>query len=145
MTRFSVRGVAPSSHMPVDVGSRKLSFEMNSTLIPTIPVASISTSFGESNDAASRVPGTPLFLLAKAPSHEKFRVIRVKGDGRCMFRALALGLARNKGQILGATAEEQEADQLRLAVAEALCRSPKRRTDFGDAVIAVNAEDKLQK
>jgi hypothetical protein len=37
------------------------------------------------------------------------------------------------------------ADQLRLAVAEALCRTPKRRNEFAQAVYAVEAEDKIQK
>jgi len=62
-----------------------------------------------------------------------------------MFRAIALGLARNQGRVLGPAAEEQEADQLRLAVAEALCRTPKRRSQFGDAVIALEVEDRLPK
>lgn len=38
---------------------------------------------------------------------------------------------------------QTEADQLRLAVAEALCRTPKRRNDFKEAVKAVQAEDNL--
>lgn len=71
------------------------------------------------------------------------RVARIKGDGRCLFRALAQGLARNQGRFLGGAAEEQEADQLRLAVAEAICRSHKRRSEFGDAMIAIEAEDSL--
>lgn len=37
------------------------------------------------------------------------------------------------------------ADQLRLAVAEALCRTAARRNEFASAVYAVEAEDKLQK
>ena len=61
-----------------------------------------------------------------------------------MFRSIAIGLARNQGRILGPSAEEQEADQLRLAVAEALCRTPKRRSEFNDAVISLQAEDNIQ-
>ena len=72
------------------------------------------------------------------------RVIRVQGDGKCMFRSIALGLARNKGRILGPAAEEQEADQLRLAVAEALCRTPQRRRDFPEAVISLQVDDNIQ-
>lgn len=60
-----------------------------------------------------------------------------------MFRALALGMARAKGQALGQDAEEQEADQLRMAVAEALCRTAKRRVQFDTAVTALQAEDSL--
>ena len=37
------------------------------------------------------------------------------------------------------------ADQLRLAVAEALCRTAARRNEFAPAVYAVEAEDKMQK
>lgn len=77
-------------------------------------------------------------------AEQGLRVIRVKGDGRCMFRCIALGLARNRNRILGPAAEEQEADQLRLAVAEALCRTPKRRSEFPDAVISLQAEDTIQ-
>lgn len=36
-------------------------------------------------------------------------------------------------------------DQLRLAVAEALCRTAARRNEFASAVYAVEAEDKMQK
>ncbi|KAI7839237.1 hypothetical protein COHA_006935 [Chlorella ohadii] len=90
----------------------------------------------------------PLFELARAaagPAIETgLRVVKVAGDGRCMFRALAQGLARNQGRFLGQAAEEQEADQLRLAVAEALCRTAARRNEFASAVYAVEAEDKLQ-
>ncbi|EFN58326.1 hypothetical protein CHLNCDRAFT_142358 [Chlorella variabilis] len=90
----------------------------------------------------------PLFELARAaagPAIEtSLRVVKVAGDGRCMFRALAQGLARNQGRFLGQAAEEQEADQLRLAVAEALCRTAARRNEFAPAVYAVEAEDKMQ-
>jgi hypothetical protein len=79
-----------------------------------------------------------------AMTERGLRVIRIKADGRCMFRSIAVSMARNQGRILGPAAEEQEADQLRLAVAEALCRTHKRRNDFGDAVIALEAEDNLQ-
>lgn len=106
--------------------------------------ASLSLSLPGSSPQ-NRPAGRPLFALAKASIAETgMRIIRIKGDGRCMFRALALGLARNQGRILGPAAEEQEADQLRLAVAEALCRTPQRRNDFGDAVISLQAEDSLQ-
>lgn len=37
------------------------------------------------------------------------------------------------------------ADQLRLAVAEAICRTAKRRNEFSNAVIAIEAEDRLPK
>jgi len=60
-----------------------------------------------------------------------------------MFRAMAQGLARNKGAVLRPDTEQDEADQLRLAVAEALCRTDKRRKEFKEAVRALEAEDSL--
>ena len=62
----------------------------------------------------------PLFDLARAAAgggaggpvaETNLRVIRVAGDGRCMFRALAQGLARSQGAFLGREAEEQEAGE----------------------------------
>ena len=44
------------------------------------------------------------------------------GDGRCMFRALVIGLALSKGKFVNKRSEESEADTLRVAAAEALCR-----------------------
>jgi hypothetical protein len=74
----------------------------------------------------------------------QLKVIRIKGDGKCMFRAIALGLARNQGRILGGDLEQKEADNLRMAVAEALCRTDKRRKQFGQAVRALQQEDSLK-
>lgn len=89
---------------------------------------------------------TCIWIQCRAPAiEESLKVIRIRGDGKCMFRAIALGLARNQGKYLGPEAEQQEADKLRLAVAEALCRTPKRRNQFGKAVIALEAEDNLRK
>ncbi|KAL6777107.1 hypothetical protein ACKKBF_B20240 [Auxenochlorella protothecoides x Auxenochlorella symbiontica] len=89
---------------------------------------------------------TPLFDLAKAtqvPFTEKLKVVKIQGDGRCMFRAIAQGLARNKGIFLGPEVEVQEADQLRGAVTEGLCRSKKRRADFKEALVSIQTEDSL--
>ena len=60
---------------------------------------------------------------------------RCAGQPRRLTRFHRLPLSR-----AGPAAEEQEADQLRLAVAEALCRTHKRRSEFGNAVIAVEAQ-----
>jgi len=89
-----------------------------------------------------------LILLHRAQHadiEDSLKVVKVRGDGKCMFRAIALALARNQGRFLGAEAEQREADNLRLAVAEALCRTPKRRNQFPQAVIALEAEDNLRK
>jgi hypothetical protein len=85
-----------------------------------------------------------LFTLASAAPGLRLKVIRIKGDGKCMFRAIALGLARNQGRILTSDVEQKEADNLRMAVAEALCRTDKRRRQFSRAVMALQQEDTLK-
>lgn len=88
----------------------------------------------------------PLFELAKAADlqskQEKgFRILKIKGDGRCMFRALAQGLSRNKGVFISGETETKEADELRLAVRDALCRSEKRKKQFKDAIFSLEATE----
>jgi len=61
---------------------------------------------------------------------EQLRVKRVKGDGRCLFRALAQGVARHKGIFLSPIKEEMEADNFRMAVREALCTSKEKKRPF---------------
>lgn len=137
----TIAGVSsPETHHDTVHHMHVYNFEMS--IIPRPIFASLSIKSPSSN----RQPGMPLFTLARAApmTDSRLRVVRIKGDGRCMFRALSQGLARNQGRVLGPAAEEQEADQLRLAVAEALCRSPKRRSEFGDAVISLQAEDTLK-
>jgi len=70
------------------------------------------------------------------------RPVLPAGDGKCLFRSLVLGLASSKGVTLSARAEELEADQLRAAVADAMCRTVTRREDFPEAVIAIKDEFK---
>ncbi len=80
-------------------------------------------------------------LAPKNAKAEQFRKMAIKGDGRCMFRALVLGLALAKGKHVGARSEETEADTLRVAAAEALCRSSKIADDrFADSVMNVTSE-----
>ncbi|CAL8462045.1 g1576 [Coccomyxa elongata] len=67
------------------------------------------------------------------------RVVPIKGDGRCLFRALAKGLAHAKGQFLGGGAEEADADELRRAVADALCRGPERLNSFKEVLPSIEA------
>jgi hypothetical protein len=76
---------------------------------------------------------------------EFFQVVRVRGDGRCMFRSLALGLAALTGRNMTSGEEEFEADQLRLAVAESLCRTPEKRKQFSESVMAISYEYGLEK
>eukprot|EP00884_Botryococcus_braunii_P009918 jgi/Botrbrau1/18928/Bobra.177_2s0080.1 len=84
---------------------------------------------------------------ASAPQPERgFRVRKIQGDGRCMFRAMVRGMAANQGLYLNAKEEVEDADELRLAVSDALCRTPKRRGLFQEAVDSIeHAEGGLQK
>lgn len=75
---------------------------------------------------------------AKAASVEvnahTYKVFKVKPDGRCMFRSIAQGLAHNKKIYLNGPDEEREADLLRTACYDAICRDNKRAREFKDAV-----------
>lgn len=75
---------------------------------------------------------------------EFYRVVRTRGDGRCMFRSLALGLAAIANRTMTSGEEEFEADQLRLAVAESLCRTSEKRENFSEAVTAISYEYGLE-
>ena len=55
----------------------------------------------------------------------------------------AYGLNKNQGQVITDKEIESEADELRLACRDALCRSKERRKQFSDAVYAVETEDTL--
>ena len=69
----------------------------------SLPFASLSTSAYGTEQRPRQ--GMPLFTLARAAAaalvDTDLRRIRVQGDGRCMFRAIAIGLARNPGKFLG--------------------------------------------
>lgn len=99
---------------------------------PTLQPAFASASFSSKHFTAQ-----PLVSIAEAtPSGVKgknWRLYKVKPDGKCMFRALAQGLARHKGDFLATDSEEIEADQLKLAVSDILCENPARRKEFQDA------------
>lgn len=89
----------------------------------------------------------PLFQLARtspAPTDERLREVRITGDGRCMFRALALGLAANKNVILGGR-ETEEADQLRMACADAMCTTQQRRQAFPEAYMSIKVEQDINR
>ena len=130
----AVPGCAPSLHP---------------SLAPIASIASIAAHLAghisPGGDGPTRPTPNVLCTIATAGQPGvQLKVIRVKGDGKCMFRALALGLARNQGRILAGDIEVKEADNLRMAVAEALCRTDKRRKQFGRAVRALQQEDSLK-
>nr|CAB3496397.1 unnamed protein product [Digitaria exilis] len=92
---------------------------------------------------------------------EHYGVQRVTGDGRCMFRALAKGMAKNKGIPLIPREEVQDAeilvltlifkltpnsiDDLRMAVKEIICDSETERQKYEEAVIAITVEQSLKR
>ena len=77
---------------------------------------------------------------------KQMRIHRIRGDGRCMFRALAQGrsLAAGKGG-LSPFKEEREADELRMAVHHALCKTKegKQLPAAKDAVMAITLEESM--
>ena len=57
---------------------------------------------------------TDLELRARRKRQGEFhQVVRVRGDGKCMFRSLALGLAAIAKRNMTSGEEDFEADQLR--------------------------------
>jgi len=56
------------------------------------------------------------------------RLTRIKGDGRCLFRALARGLAANEDRKLTESMERQDADFLRGCAYKVIC--VQRRDEF---------------
>ncbi|KAA8499816.1 OTU domain-containing protein [Porphyridium purpureum] len=69
-------------------------------------------------------------LVAKAADalldERQVRVVRIKGDGRCMFRAIARNLAAFDGRNLSEGAERQDADFLRNAAYKVVCVEKKK-------------------
>ena len=48
-------------------------------------------------------------------------------------------MAHTKGQFVGGKTEEKDADELRLAVADALCRGPERLNTFKEVMHTIDA------
>lgn len=96
--------------------------------------------YQELSRGEATVPGSGKLeagLRGRAPEH--FRVHQVAADGRCLFRALAVGLARASGVALSAGEEVAEADGLRALAAGALC-GRQVRPEFSAALFSVRAE-----
>ncbi|QDZ19378.1 OTU-like cysteine protease [Chloropicon primus] len=79
-------------------------------------------------------------MASRNAKAERFKVFQVMGDGRCMFRALVIGLALTKGKFVSKRSEEAEADTLRIAAAEALCRSARIQDRYADSAFTVKSE-----
>lgn len=90
----------------------------------------------------------PSFGAAPSSSIKKvehYAVQKVSGDGRCMFRALVKGMARNKGIALTPRQERDDADELRTAVKEVICESDEERRQYQEAVIAITVDEPLKR
>ncbi|GKC25533.1 ovarian tumor, otubain, partial [Tanacetum coccineum] len=110
-------------------------FELVST--PVTPLFATSTSFFARIGHLEVSPA-----LRKV---ESFRVHKVTGDGRCMFRALVKGMALNKSVTLSAREERENADELRMAIKEVLCDNDKERHKYEEALIAITVEESLKR
>lgn len=117
-----------------------------------LPFASIASVFDAFRSAQSSVSSL-FFARIESPQRgtppamkkiEHFSVQKVRGDGRCMFRSLVKGMAANKGLSLSPRAEEEDADELRMAVSEAVCGSEKERRTYEEALIAITVEESLK-
>lgn len=68
-----------------------------------------------------RVP-VPRLLAWTAPRSEAgYRVVRVRGDGRCLYRSIARSLAHEEQRQLPSRLETDDADALRLLAWKAIC------------------------
>ncbi|KAL8260620.1 hypothetical protein R6Q59_028573 [Mikania micrantha] len=89
--------------------------------------------------------GSKLEVSPALSKAESFRVHKVTGDGRCMFRALVKGMAMNKSLTLSPREERDNADELRMAIKEVLCDSGKERHLYEEAIIAITVEESLKR
>ncbi|CAJ2656052.1 OTU domain-containing protein at3g57810-like protein [Trifolium pratense] len=124
-------------------------FEIVSSPVPSlVPRFNRNSSF---SGAANR--STLFFARIGSSSHggqamkklERFSVQKVTGDGRCLFRALVKGMAYNKGVALNQREERENADELRMAVKEAICENVGDRKLYEEAIIAVTVDEPLQR
>ena len=60
-------------------------------------------------------------LFASAPTPASLRVVTVRGDGRCLYRAIAKNLASLEGRKLSERLERADADALRNIAWKAIC------------------------
>lgn len=118
-----------------------------------LPFASISSVFNASTATQSGIRSL-FFARMESPRRgtppsmkriEHFSVQKVRGDGRCMFRSLVKGMAAIKGLSLSPKEEQEDADELRMAVREALCGSEKERRLYEEALIAITVEESLNR
>lgn len=99
----------------------------------------LSTITGQKQDSKSR---SKKKRSSGGPKLEKgLRIVKVKPDGRCLFRALAKGLTHKQGVHISGEKEEHAADELRMAVYDALCRSDERAKSFEEVEYSIEHFD----
>ncbi|KAG0479203.1 hypothetical protein HPP92_013922 [Vanilla planifolia] len=103
------------------------------------PVPSVSAGLG----FFARIG--PSLISPAMKKVEHYLVQKVTGDGRCMFRALVKGMARNKGVTLTPSQEREDADELRMAVKEIICDNDKERLQYEEALVAITVEESLKR
>lgn len=90
----------------------------------------VSTGIFRLAQVVVRVP--PAVALPAPPpppsSSSNLRVVRVRGDGRCLFRAIAKNLAAADARVLPENLEREDADALRAFAWKAICVN--RRNEF---------------
>lgn len=93
------------------------------------------------DDEARRGRGVGGATRQKVGGPLRLQVLKIKPDGKCMFRALVQGMAQNFCEYLGNAEETEQADALRLACNEALCANKKRASKmYSPAVHGAKAE-----
>ncbi|CAI8601102.1 unnamed protein product [Vicia faba] len=121
-------------------------FEIVSSPLPSI--VSKTTFFGAGSSSSlffARIGSSIGGQSAAMKKLERFSVHKVTGDGRCLFRALVKGMAYNKGVALNQREERENADELRMAVKEAICENVGDRKLYEEAIIAVTVDEPLQR
>ncbi|KAK9069321.1 hypothetical protein SSX86_013437 [Deinandra increscens subsp. villosa] len=122
----------------IRIGLAEFELVVSSPPPPTTNVSPNSVSF------FARI-GPNLQVSPALTKAQSFRVHRVTGDGRCMFRALVKGMAMNKSLTLSPREETHNADELRMAIKEVLCDSDKERHQYEEALIAITVEESLKR
>ena len=76
----------------------------------------------------------------KKKKSEHFQCVKIKGDGRCMFRALALGLAHLSKHNMTSSEETKEAMRSS-TVFEQMCRDEEKRKGHSEASMSIKYGD----
>ncbi|XP_014490714.1 OTU domain-containing protein At3g57810 isoform X1 [Vigna radiata var. radiata] len=128
-------------------------FELLSSPVPSVaaPPNNNTSLFGIGNCSAlffARIGSSGSSSIGHSPAMRKlehFSVQKVTGDGRCLFRALVKGMAYNKGTVLNQREERENADELRMAVKEAICENEGERNLYEEALIAIRVDEPLNR